>query len=746
MTDQLSRLTAALADRYAIERELGAGGMATVYLAEDLKHRRQVAVKVLRPELAATVGLDRFLREIEIAAKLTHPNILALLDSGEADGFLYYAMPYVEGESLRDRLDREQQLPIDDAVEITREVADALSYAHSHDVVHRDIKPENILLSGGHAVVADFGIAKAVTEAGGERLTETGLAIGTPAYMSPEQASGEKRLDGRSDVYSLGCVLYHMLAGEPPFTGPHAQAIMARHAMDPVPPLSTVRSTIPRGIERGVIKALAKVPADRFATARQFAEELARSSTVFAGPDVERLAVLPLVNLTNDPEQQYFVQGIHEALISELGRAGVTVIARTSVMQYQNTTKPVREIARELDVDGIIEGSVLRADDSVGIQARLIDGDTEAQLWSQSFEGDVRNVLTLYRDLTRAVADEIQLALTPEAEARLGARARQVNPEAYEAYLKGRFHWYKLTPEDLETAMQYFRLALQKDPEYGLAQVGIAQYWAGRAAIGAEPPREVWPKAKEEALKAVALDDTLAEAHDFLAWALTWYDYDWPAAEREFLRAIELNPNYAHARSFYGLLLNSMGRWDEAKLQTERSLELDPHESFFQWILGCQLLHQRRYDEAITQIRKSLPEFQTAHWGLWIAFHATQMYEEALVEAKAWLALTAAGVPEAGEALERGYAEAGYPGAMRCAGDKLAERAKVIYVSSHVIAELYGCAGEKEQALEWLARAYDDRDIAMVYVGVSPTWDGVRGDPRFQDLLRRMNLPGRNDE
>jgi len=353
-------------------------------------------------------------------------------------------------------------------------------------------------------------------------------------------------------------------------------------------------------------------------------------------------------------------------------------------------------------------------------------------------------VLTLYRDLTRAIADEIQVVLTPQAETRL-ASTRPVDPEAYVAYLNGMFHWYPLTPEHLDTALQYFELALQKDPEYALAHIGIAQYWIGRSAIGAEPPNKMWPKAKMAALNALELDDTLAEAHDLLAGVLAWYEYDWPAAEREFQRAIDLNPNYAHARLFYGLFLNSMRRFDEAKAQTERALVLDPHNPFFQWVLGVELLWQSRYDEAIVQIRKSLPAFLPAHWGLWMAFHANQMYEEAMPEAKATVSFFAPGVPEAADALTRGYAQAGYPGAMRRAAETLAERSTSTYVSAHLIAELYACAGDKDRALEWLEKAYEERRQEMAYLSVFPHWDSLRDDPRFQDLRRRMNLPNRLD-
>src|SRR5438094_2669060 len=274
VANTFAQLQAALADRYALERELGHGGMATVYLARDLKHGRPVAIKVLRPEIAAAVGPERFLREIEVAARLTHPHILPLHDSGQAGGSLYYVMPYIEGESLRDRLEREGQLPLEEALRITREVASALSYAHGHDVVHRDIKPENILLSGGEAVVADFGIARAITQAAGTRLTETGIPVGTPAYMSPEQASGGGLIDGRSDVYSLGCVLYEMLVGEPPYTGPSAQVVIAKRFTDPVPSVRRLRDTIPPAVDAAITRALAKSPADRFRTPAEFAHAL----------------------------------------------------------------------------------------------------------------------------------------------------------------------------------------------------------------------------------------------------------------------------------------------------------------------------------------------------------------------------------------------------------------------------------------------------------------------------------------
>src|SRR5207244_10499588 len=326
----LERLNAALAGRYAIERELGSGGMATVYLADDMKHHRKVAVKVLRPELASAIGPDRFLREIEIVAKLNHPHILALYDSGEADGFLFYVMPYVKGESLRHKLERERELPIDEALRITGQVASALGYAHDQGVIHRDVNPENILLYEGEAMVADFGIALAVSAAAGERLTETGLVVGTPEYMSPEQALGERELHARSDVYSLGCVLYEMLAGEPPYTGPTAQAVIAKRLTDPVPAVRRLRDAVPAGVEPTLMRALASVPADRFASAGAFAEALATPGVV--PPRPRSVAVLPFLNLSADPENEYFADGITEDVIAQLSKIrALEVISRTSV-------------------------------------------------------------------------------------------------------------------------------------------------------------------------------------------------------------------------------------------------------------------------------------------------------------------------------------------------------------------------------------------------------------------------------
>ena len=769
MTDQLDRLTAALADRYAIERELGAGGMATVYLAEDLKHHRNVAVKVLRPELAATLGPERFVREIEIAAKLSHPHILPLFDSGEADGFLYYVMPYVEGESLRQRLDREGKLPAEEVVRLTDDIAAALSHAHEHGIVHRDVKPENVMLTGSRAVVADFGIARAVTAAGGERLTGTGLAIGTPAYMSPEQAMGLGEVDARSDVYALGCVVYEMVGGRAPFEGPTPQALLAKQAVETAPRLRASDPAIPVFVERAVEKALAKDPADRFQTPSAFAEALTTGTvvarvrrrwqwprrtvagaagialvaaagwlvTMARGPAIERLAVLPLTNRTNDPEQEYFVEGVHEALISELAQIGISVIARTSMMQYRNTAKSIREIARELGVDALIEGSVFRKGDSLEISARLVDPETEAPVWSRTFDGDLPNVVALYRGLTRAIAEQIELTLTPEVEARL-ADTRTVNPGTYEAYLRGIYFVNKATPEAHEKGMAYLHEAVERDPAEPLAYAGLAIGYI-TLAHGPAPPVDALPRARAAAERALRLDSTLAETLAALAFLKGYYDWEWAAAEQDFQRALELNPSLAMAHYWYSWQLALFGQMDEAIAEHKRAREADPLNPLHTAWLGWLYYWEGRYEEAEDEARRSLelnPNFPVGHFVLGEVYAARGMYEEAIAAARKAVEVA----PAWRWVLGRIYALAGRRDEARQIVAELEEQ-EVTPWNAFSLAVVYTALGEKDEAFRWLA--YERPHAWVPWVRVDHMWKPLWDDPRFRDLLRRMNLPPR---
>ncbi len=677
--------------------------------------------------------------------------------------------PYIEGESLRERIDREGKLDIREAIRLTDQVASALSHAHERGLVHRDIKPENVLLAGDQAIVADFGIARAVEVAGGERLTGTGLAVGTPAYMSPEQATGQADVDARSDVYALGCVVYEMVAGRAPFEGATPQELLAKHAVDTVPSLRTSDPSIPLFLERAVDRALAKSPDERFQTASAFAEALTTGtvvarvggwrwlpgaiaatvvgavllaawglSTVFDSPAYQRLAVLPPTNLTNDPEQEYFLQGMHNALISELQRAGVTVIARTSVLQYENTQKPIREIASELRVDALIEPSVYRAADSVELEVRLVDGRTEQYVADPIVRGgEFRNVVALYRDLTGAIAAEIQLALTPQAEARL-AGASPVNPEAYEAYLKGRERWYRFTPPEIAMAQDYFQQAIELDSDYALAYVGLADAVALPGHVGWVPAPDVFTAAKAALARAFELDEDLAEAHDLRARIRFAYDWDWSGAEEGFQRVFELNPHHPDAHVVYAQLLRITGRGDEALAEVQRGLDMDPHNAFFKQQFAQQLSAMGRYDDAIEQLQQLLnaqPGFPPAHDALWTAFYKQRRLEEALDHAISSVADT-----EVEESIRRGYAESGYADGMRRAAETLVARSKHRYVAPVPIARFYVHAGETDLALEWLERAVDVHNTQIVYTPMSPDFEELWDHPRFQELMRRINL------
>ncbi|MBS1242142.1 MAG: protein kinase [Gemmatimonadetes bacterium] len=608
MTDRLDQLAAALADRYRLEREAGAGGMATVYLAHDLRHDRKVALKVLRPELAAALGAERFLREIRTTANLRHPHIVPLYDSGAADGILYYVMPFIEGESLRDRLARERQLPLDEALRITREVADALGYAHGAGVIHRDIKPENILLERGHAVVTDFGIARAFDMAGGQTLTQSGIVVGTPAYMSPEQALPEGGIDPRSDLYALGAVLYEMLAGEPPYTGPTPQAITAKRMMHPVPKVSVVRENIPAGVENALLKVLAKAPADRFATASEFVAALtdgvgepppARAprrrtglavlgltalavaagalwlgrAPPAAGP-AERplIAVLPFRN-AGASEDEFFADGVTEEITSRLGGvSGIGVISRTTALRYKGTTEPLRAIGRELGVQYILAGTI-RADrrpDGAGevrVTPELVRVSDETQIWTDGYTANLTpgEIFRIQAQIAEAVAAACGVRLLAGDRERV-ANQESVDPAAYDAYLRGRFQLNKRVPEAAREAIRSFEAAVALDP-------GYAPAWAALATAYAEVPffpfsilPDVDPleKAETAARRALALDSTLAGAHVALATVLGDGRWQWAEAEASLKRAIELDPGYAPAHSVYSALLRLQLRADSA--------------------------------------------------------------------------------------------------------------------------------------------------------------------------------------
>ena len=735
--EPLERLNAALAGRYALAHELGSGGMATVYLADDLKHHRPVAVKVLRPELASVLGPERFLREVEIAARLNHPHILALYDSGEADGFLFYVMPYVKGESLRHRLEREQQLPIDEALGITRQIASALDHAHAQDVIHRDVKPENILLYEGEAMVADFGIALATSAAAGERLTQTGLVVGTPEYMSPEQSVGERALDARSDVYSLACVLYEILAGEPPYTGRTAQAVIAKRLTDPVPAVRRLRTTVPAAVEQALMKALAKTPADRFASTGAFVEALTAPAPVRSPPSV---AVLPFLNLSVDPENEYFADGITEDVIAQLSKVrALRVISRTSVMSFKQRSHSLREIAAKLEVATLLEGSVRRVGDRVRIVAQLIDAASDQHLWAETYDRQLTDIFAIQADVALHIAAALKAELTPAEKTRIHKEPTG-DLQAYQLYLQGR-HWLiRYTQEGMRKAIEYFEQAIDRDPSYALAYVGAALAYVELGEGGALQPDEAYARANQAVATALELDAELAEAHATLAYLKFVGDYDWARAEREFKRALELNPSSADTYDYYGRMLSSLERHDEALALLKRAQELDPLAHRLD--LATELLRAGRYDEALRSARLGSDldsQYARGHATLGWAYLKKGRYDEGLAELEQAVTLAPGNTNWLGQ-LGQAYGLAGELAKARDVLQQLEVLSRQRYVSPYHMAYVYAGLGEQDTAMDWLERAYVERAGAVYGIKGSFLFTSLRSHPRFTALLKKMNL------
>ncbi len=794
MFDLLARVQQALSSRYAVEKEVGHGGMATIFLARDTKHQRRVAVKVLRPEIAAMLGGERFLREIEIASSLTHPHILPIHDSGEEAGLLYYVMPFVEGESLRDRLAQQHRLPLEEAVRITRDVASALAYAHAQQVLHRDIKPDNILLVGGHAVVADFGIARAVGavsdgpvgDGGSGRLTETGLTVGTPEYMSPEQASGQRDLDGRSDLYSLGCVLYEMLTGEPPLTAPTAQGILAKRLTQPVPPLGDLGERIPPGIEQALMKALSREPADRFTTLTDFSDALGSAaalpvgavpsrgvramrgraalfvsgvlvtlatayvlrSRLSPGPapsdtaPVQSIAVLPLVNVGGDPSDQYFSAGMTEELGNALTKvAGLKVLSRTSAYSEKAKAGDAREIGRSLNVSALLEGTVRREGRLLRVSVELTSTSDGLRLWSETYERELKDVFSVQDDIAKAVAAALKVRLAGGQATSLVRRSTE-NPEAHDLYLQGRYFYEKRTEPDLRKAAEFFQRAIQADSTYALAYSGLADSYAFLATFGFVAPKEAIPQAKSAALKAIALDSTLPEAHTSLAFLHLFYDWDWPGAEAEFARAIGLDSTYAPARLFHSWYYLAVSRPDDAVREIQRARALDPLSLIINTRAATMLHYAKRYDEAIAQAKRTLEldsTYDIGHAQLARTYLALSRCPETLAEfAKSPLGRTR----YEGSMFGYAYSVCGHrEKALAALRDMEARKSKGEYVTAEATALVYLGLGERDRAFEWLNRAVDERDWSLYLLNVEPLFDRVRSDPRFAELVRRVGLP-----
>jgi serine/threonine-protein kinase len=764
---------------FRILGELGSGGMGTVYRAEDVALKRPVALKVLPSEvLAAPEGRERFVREAQSASALNHPGIVTIYEIGRDGGIDFIAMELLEGRSLREAIS-EGGLPATVAADYAVQIARGLAAAHERGIVHRDLKPENVFVSrDGRVKILDFGLARPLNAEGAPPgVTAPGTILGTAGYMSPEQVRGGAA-DARSDIFALGATLYEMLAGRPAFGGDSRIETLSAVLKDEPRPLREAGRESSPALERVVATCLRKDPQQRFQSARDVALALEAISgasvsaegsrptrsrrlvaslvavalTVLAlggvwaglrrGPamtPIQSIAVLPLQNLSGDEEQEYFADGMTDALIGNLARIkALRVISRTSTMHYKGSKTPLPQIARELAVDAVVEGSVLRAGDRVRINARLTHAPTDRSLWSESYERDLHDVLALQRELAQDITQRIRATLTPDEQARI-ASAPPVDPVVYQSYLKGRYY-SRWNEDDVKKAIAHFEEALARDPAYAPAYAGLSACYGllGSVTVG-RPPRETRPLEIAAAQRALEIDPGLAEAHASLAHAKL-SDWDWAAAERGFRRAIDLNPSDAFARMGLSNYLISQARWEEALAEARRAREIDPLDTGDQ--VGFVLLNGRRYDEAIEAYRGVSARNPTAAPALWfrgVAYAEKSMFDEAVAEHETALALSRRSPALLGS-LGGVYARAGRRAEALAVLKELTALSRQRYVTPAAFVFLYAGLGDRDRAFEWLEKGAQERIAIMVFAGVYPPFDPLRSDPRFRALLERIGL------
>jgi TolB-like protein/tetratricopeptide (TPR) repeat protein/predicted Ser/Thr protein kinase len=776
-----------IAGKYQILEELGRGGMGVVYKAADTKLKRAVALKFLPPELTHIPDIkERFIREAQAAAALDHPNICTVYEFDEDEEKSFISMAFIQGQNLKKKI---ESGPLDpgEALRIATQIAEGLQEAHKKGVVHRDIKSANIMLDEKNfAKIMDFGLAR---KTGGTLITKEGTAMGTIAYMSPEQARGEE-VDFRTDIWSLGVVMYEMFGGQLPFKGQHEQAVLYSIRNDHPKPIADLCPKIPVPLAQVISKALEKSPDKRYQRVEELLDDLKSISAGIMPDDIRvrlrkarlhkrkrwlsyagiscfallatvvtlslftgnaeaigAVAVLPLENLTGNAGQDYFVDGATDELIGQLTKIGAwRVISRTTVMHYKGVSKPLPEIARELNVDAIVEGTFYEIGDSVRMSVKLIDVlPEEKNLWSQTYSRDKADVLLMYSEMARAIADRSQVSVTAEEMTRL-SDAGQVDSEAYDAYLKGLYNVYKLTPQNLALALQYFELVLKKDPDNAMAHAGIAFVWAVRYQMALASRDEQLRFGKAAAEKALELDNSLAEAHYSLACIQAWTEWDWDSADLEFQRALQLKPNFADAHGYYSFYLSHMGRYEEAQENAERAVERDPLNPTWHALAAYVHLYRRRFDEALAAGRNALalgPGNSVALNVLSQALIAKKRHDELLELQREIFAQ----YPEVIAAQKRGIEEDGYEGANRAIADLLASRYGAFerWGNARQIAIHFVEAGEYEQAMHWLEQGYKDHIPNLPSIGV-PVFDPLRSDPRYQALLRRMGLPAEGKE